>query len=330
MEEPLVSIIIPVYNRATILKGTIDSIIAQTYKSFECIVIDDGSTDETFAELLKFQELDARIKPFKRPKNKLKGGNACRNYGFEMSKGTYIVWFDSDDLMHENYLESQVTALKNSKSNFCVCNSTWKTMTGRIKEGFRSSKIKSNDVINDYIQFIIFWHINAVCYKSEFLKNHSLQFDETLQQSQEYDFHVRVLRIDKNYKIVEQHLVTIIASENSISYSDNNIYKKTVSSLKVKKRFLSYSQENVLKLQTKKFLLTDIHNVFQQQTMKKNTRISIYSAYAYLSAHLTDKKIFKNYFFKHLIPVLTITIAYNLFGIGYKLFKKSNTFNYVK
>ena len=85
-----VSIIIPTYNRCHLIGQTLDSIISQSYKNWECIVVDDGSTDYT-DELIEFYcRKDFRIRYFRRPKNRLKGANACRNYGWSKSSGRVI------------------------------------------------------------------------------------------------------------------------------------------------------------------------------------------------------------------------------------------------
>ena len=121
--SPLVSVIIPSFNRANFLGETLDSILSQTYQCWECLVIDDGSTDHT-PELMEFyRERDARISYHKRPKDRPKGANACRNYGFELSRGEYVNWFDDDDVMHPEKLELQINALEHSEDNFSVCQS---------------------------------------------------------------------------------------------------------------------------------------------------------------------------------------------------------------
>ena len=113
-QNPLVSIIIPTYNRVHLIGETLDSIIAQTYQNWECIVVDDGSTDGTDELMAAYVGQDSRFQYHHRPEERLSGGNAARNYGFEMSKGEYINWFDSDDLMHSEKLEKQVKTLHNS------------------------------------------------------------------------------------------------------------------------------------------------------------------------------------------------------------------------
>ena len=102
MTKGLVSIIIPTFNRADIIHETLDSIKLQTYEKWECIIVDDGSNDNSIMVINEFVKTDNRFKFYDRPINKLKGANSCRNYGFEKSKGEFINWFDSDDIMHEN------------------------------------------------------------------------------------------------------------------------------------------------------------------------------------------------------------------------------------
>lgn len=119
MNSELVSIIIPAYNRAHYLVETLNSVQAQTYSNWECIVIDDGSNDDTESVLQEFLK-DTRFKYLKRPDHLSKGANSCRNYGFEKSVGDFIQWFDSDDLMVATHLEDLVTAIKEYKVDFAV------------------------------------------------------------------------------------------------------------------------------------------------------------------------------------------------------------------
>ncbi|MFT5251348.1 MAG: glycosyltransferase involved in cell wall biosynthesis [Flavobacteriales bacterium] len=122
--NPLVSIIIPTYNRAHLISDTLNSVLAQTYTNWECIVVDDGSTDTTADVLASFFKKDARFQYHQRPTNRLKGAGTCRNIGFEMSKGSYIQYLDSDDLISENKLQEQI-AILNSKSYYSIATCGW-------------------------------------------------------------------------------------------------------------------------------------------------------------------------------------------------------------
>ncbi len=87
MNNILVSIIIPTYNRVNHLGGILDSVLKQTCTNWECIVVDDGSSDATDELMRSYCEKDPRFKYHHSPNDRPKGGNTCRNYGFELSKG---------------------------------------------------------------------------------------------------------------------------------------------------------------------------------------------------------------------------------------------------
>ena len=110
MNSPLISIIIPTYNRAHLIGETLDSILLQTYPNWECIVVDDGSADNTADVMRDNIKNDNRFQYHQRPDNRKKSPNSCRNYGFELSKGEYIKWFDSDDIMLPYLLEKQISS----------------------------------------------------------------------------------------------------------------------------------------------------------------------------------------------------------------------------
>src|SRR5690554_597358 len=105
---PLVSIIVPTYNRAHLIGETLDSVLAQTYANWECIVVDDGSTDGTEELLHAYIAKDVRFQYHKRPAEYIKGANSCRHIGFLEAKGKFVNWFDSDDIMHINHLAEKV------------------------------------------------------------------------------------------------------------------------------------------------------------------------------------------------------------------------------
>ena len=110
----MLSIIIPIYNRAALVGETLDSIVAQTRTDWECIVVDDGSTDASVEVVQRYVAQDSRIQLLHRPVDRIKGAPTCRNYGFEHSKGQYVYFFDSDDLLSPEFVE---VVLKNLEKN---------------------------------------------------------------------------------------------------------------------------------------------------------------------------------------------------------------------
>ena len=108
MNKSLVTIIIPTYNRHDYLGETLDSVLGQSYQNWECIIVDDGSNDYTKELVEWYIARSTRIKYFERPDNLPKGANSCRNYGYELSQGEYIMWLDDDDLLDAKKLEKQL------------------------------------------------------------------------------------------------------------------------------------------------------------------------------------------------------------------------------
>ncbi len=107
--KDLISIIIPTYNRYNLLEKTINSVLNQTYKNWELIVVDDGSTDGTDVLVNELSHKDSRIRYFWQ---KNSGESVARNKGFVMAKGEYVAFLDSDDLWHKNNLESKFNTIK--------------------------------------------------------------------------------------------------------------------------------------------------------------------------------------------------------------------------
>lgn len=121
MLHPLVSVILPVYNADIFLKESIESILAQTYKRIQLIIIDDGSTDNSWSIITHYQNKYPRlITSIHLKKNINEGGNASANIGIQRAKGTYIARMDADDIAEPTRLEKQVRYLAQHPDVFMV------------------------------------------------------------------------------------------------------------------------------------------------------------------------------------------------------------------
>ena len=107
------SIVIPTYNRADFIVETVASILNQDFLDFEVIVVDDGSTDNTEEIILKHFSGNSKVNYFKK-KNSERG--ASRNFGFKKSVGEFVIFFDSDDLMHKNHLSTLKDAIEQNQN----------------------------------------------------------------------------------------------------------------------------------------------------------------------------------------------------------------------
>ncbi|MFC4478219.1 glycosyltransferase family 2 protein [Flavobacterium chungangensis] len=225
MINPLVSIIIPTFNRAHLIGETLGSILTQTYQNWECIIVDDGSTDNTVEVVNKYIEKDKRFKLYYRPSDRQPGGNAARNYGFEVSNGEYVKWFDSDDIMYPEFLQTQVSILTNNKLlDFCTCQWEYFYEDGKIAKIY----INLNPESHPLYAYLLDWHVFATpspLWNRTFLANKNL-FDVNLFRSQEADFHFRMLSFSPKYVAHADFLYKVRRGHESIESTSADLKKQ--------------------------------------------------------------------------------------------------------
>lgn len=223
---PLVSIIIPTFNRVHLLEDTLNSIVSQTYVNWECLVIDDGSEDNTDKFMESFLKKDQRFQYHKRPKNKLKGGNAARNYGFQLSKGVFVQWFDSDDKMEPEFLSLKIETFLSKQVDIVISKSKY---FGVEEPYFYNYNFKASDInFLSYSTGPIAWKTPDFMVKREIVEN--IEFNENLSAGQEYNFICKLLLKSNNISMLDAFLTNVRKHENSIgalrrSNSLLNFYK---------------------------------------------------------------------------------------------------------
>ena len=142
----MVSIIIPAYNAEKYIEQCIDSIISQTYKNIEVIIVNDGSTDNTLAICEKYAKEDKRIKIVKK---KNEGVSKARNDGIKIATGKYIMFIDSDDYIDDDYIEIMHKNIVEKKADLVVSNYT-RDKNG-VKEKIYFDLKNNDDIIMNYI-----------------------------------------------------------------------------------------------------------------------------------------------------------------------------------
>ena len=216
-KSPKVSIIIPVFNREDLLPHTLDGILLQTFSDWECVLVDDMSTDGSFSVMEQYQKRDARFKIYKRPKNLHKGANACRNYGFLQSLGQYIKWFDSDDIMLPEHLEIAHKTLVDSGLDFVVTDTI-------------NFSHESGEFIGKPYEFekgalpITDWNLaleQTGWITDDFLGVRSIveniRFNENIIDGDEYNFSVKMLQQNVNGLFIDKVLTHRRVHPNAIS-----------------------------------------------------------------------------------------------------------------
>jgi glycosyltransferase involved in cell wall biosynthesis len=215
----LCSIIIPVFNRASLLPETLESIIGQSYVNWECILIDDSSTDNSFEVAKKYSLIDSRIKAFRRPFYLKKGANTCRNYGFKISTGDLVEWFDSDDLMSSDLIETKVNSFVLNNVDMVVCNATlFSVHIENITHKIKNSILPVTD--NPAFEFFAgnFWfRTSQAMFRRVVISSLSTIFKSKLKRNQETELFVRILLSDLKISFINESLLYVRIHDVSIS-----------------------------------------------------------------------------------------------------------------
>ena len=183
-EAPLVSVIIPAYNRAWALENAIDSVLMQDYSNFEVIVVDDGSTDDTSALLSSYKHDIIRIHQAN------KGVSAARNQGVAKAAGRLIAFLDSDDYWQPQKLSAQAAFFNaHPDARICQTEEIWIRNDRRVNPGRRHQKPEGQIFIPSLELCLV--SPSAVMLKKDLFTELG-GFDENLPACEDYDLWLRV------------------------------------------------------------------------------------------------------------------------------------------
>ncbi|MDP0490313.1 MAG: glycosyltransferase family A protein [Verrucomicrobiota bacterium JB023] len=199
--SPVVSIVIPLFNRARLVCRTIESVLAQSYDDWEVLVVDDHSTDDSFIIVDRFVNLDSRVRLFERTGDR-RGACVCRNQGLEKAKGKYVIFLDSDDIMAVDALRSRVATLEaDNQLDFVVSGTViFEEQLGDVS-AYRCFPHETE--ISDFLRFLMFdqpWLTTGPTWRKSFLDKHELHWDESLPCWQDWFFHLNVLVTEPKYQ----------------------------------------------------------------------------------------------------------------------------------
>ncbi|WP_289023303.1 glycosyltransferase family 2 protein [uncultured Salegentibacter sp.] len=190
-----ISIILATWNRAHLISETLNSISNQTFPNWECLIIDDGSEDNTANVVEEYTSTDSRFTYLARSQKYKKGLPGCRNQGLDLAKGEYIIFFDDDDIVHPENLQTCYNLLKGNDFQFCRYEKKpfWKT-TDEID--FKPIKdpefkiFKCSDLDKMIIGRIPFASCCVLWDKKCF---ENIRFNETLMYAEEWECYSRIL-----------------------------------------------------------------------------------------------------------------------------------------
>jgi glycosyltransferase involved in cell wall biosynthesis len=186
------------YNRAHFIAETLQSIQNLTFTNWECLIIDDGGTDNTLEIITPILNDDSRFSFHSRTANYQKGLPGTRNYGLDLAKGKYIIFFDDDDIVHPDNLKIAIAVIESNNIDFCHYQ---KQSFQNIRPDMATTQIIVEGNINkDAIEKVITQEIGlascTVLWKKECFAN--IRFNESLMYAEEWECYIRI--ISENFK----------------------------------------------------------------------------------------------------------------------------------
>ena len=193
----VISIIIPVYNSAAYLSACLDSVLAQTYRNTEILLVEDGSEDSSPQICDAYAQKDSRIRVITGAHG---GPGAARNNGIRTATGRYIVFVDSDDVCEPGLLETLITNIPDSSNSMAICGirltDETGNPTGEFMENYRV--LSAHDYVSDILSA---WKASPLCggvysklYRRDLLQNHNVLFEEDTTFAEDFCFNLKYLQ----------------------------------------------------------------------------------------------------------------------------------------
>jgi GT2 family glycosyltransferase len=196
---PQVSVVIPTYNRLRMLPDAIDSVLAQTYRDFELIVVNDGSQDGTAEEIAACYGTAVRVVTQPR-----RGVAAARNLGVQCSRGAYLAFLDSDDLWRPRKLETQMSLMhRQTRWRICQTEEIWIRNGVRVNPKKRHRK-PSGDIFRASLDLCLVSPSAALMTRELFERTGG--FDESFPVCEDYDLWLRIA-LDHPVPLIVEPLV---------------------------------------------------------------------------------------------------------------------------
>lgn len=234
MSNISISVLMPVYNSEKFLLETVQAVINQSYTDWELILVDDGSTDNSKEICTKLMNDDKRIKYILQENL---GVSHTRNVALENAQGKYIVFVDSDDLIHEDYLKILINSIEKNNSDISVCNFIERKIsnTGNIEDINREFYPKEVMEMSEMKGYIMDFGNSGLLnplwnkiYKRQIIENNNITFDEKVETGEDFIFNLQYFRKTKKISFIKEKLYYYIRrNNNSITYKYiENMYEK--------------------------------------------------------------------------------------------------------
>lgn len=195
--KPIVSIIIPCYNQGEYLGYALKSLQSQTMQAWECIIVNDGSTDNTEAVAASFMDKDKRITLLRQPNS---GSAVARNKGLSVAQGQFLQFLDADDMLDNDKLRRQTEYMSTNNVDVSYTRNAYFHSTAEPNTYDLQSKWQQTYLCSMRTALLGRWGVDfsiplhCFMYRMDFLRSNHLQYDEHIRQREDWKFHLDVSR----------------------------------------------------------------------------------------------------------------------------------------
>lgn len=217
-KQKKVSIIIPVYNRESTIERCLDSILTQTYKNLEVIIINDGSTDRSGEIINAYALKDSRILAITKENS---GVSDSRNFGLKAAHGDYIQFADSDDWLPERATELLVEALEKNRSDmviadYCRVRGRQLYQSGAIENAGTLTRAEFAQVMMEKASDFYYGVVWNKLYRRKIIKKYKLQFSEELQWCEDFLFNLEYLKYTAKVEVIKEPVYYYVKTKGSL------------------------------------------------------------------------------------------------------------------
>jgi len=227
MKSPVFSIIIAIYNGAKTIGRCIESIISQSFESFEIIVVDDGSSDDTYEICKSYEQSDSRIRLLKNIKNG--GVSKARNIGVQESKGKWVLFVDADDTLPKNALQFFAKHAVEYKMLVAGYNKVAEEkIVETTEKNYYEGSYPAYNMLHDLFHPRYFWpgYVWGKCFSLEVIRKNGICFDEKVSRTEDCLFCVNYLLhiLKENIFFSTYSVYNYYMDENSATHSSEKDY----------------------------------------------------------------------------------------------------------
>ena len=268
MNQPLVSIIVPVYNAATLLARCIDSIRFQSYENLEILLINDGSTDASRAICEMYARVDERIRFIDRSN---RGVSATRNHAINLAEGVYLQFVDSDDWLDEHATRMLVERAESTNADLVIAHYCRVEGDGNPEvcgfinqRGPITKRMFAEHLMDEPASFYygVMWN---KLYRRSIIQAHGIECDESLRWSEDFLFNLEYIRWCETFAAVQTPMYYYVKNRTGLT---SKVARAPIRTLQTRQMLFEYYKElyqelglyEENKLQIHKYLIANTKN----------------------------------------------------------------------